>query len=153
MTTSSEQMVIRPATDADAERLAALCGQLGYPASPDQVRLRLERLLADGDHALFVAQTAEGRAVGWVHVFVRQLLVLDRHAELGGLVVDEGYRGRGTGRLLMETAEDWASGRGCEALYVRSNVVRERAHRFYEGIGYGLIKRSCLFLKDLRRRE
>jgi GNAT superfamily N-acetyltransferase len=68
---------------------------------------------------------------------------------LGGLVVDEGHRGRRIGRLLMETAEAWASARGCEALYVRSNVVRERAHRFYKEMGYDLIKQSCVFLKEL----
>jgi GNAT superfamily N-acetyltransferase len=146
-------MVIRAATDADVERLTALCGQLGYPSSPDQVQQRLGGILANGDHALFVAQTAEGQVAGWVHVFVRQLLVVDRHAGLGGLVIDAGHRGRGTGWLLMEKAEDWAAARGCVALYVRSNVVRERAHHFYERIGYDLIKRSCVFLKKLGERQ
>jgi GNAT superfamily N-acetyltransferase len=147
----SEGILIRAAKEADIERLAVLCGQLGYPASAGQVRQRLDELLQVEDHAVLVAEGPDGQVIGWVHVFVRQLLVVDRHAELGGLVVDEGHRGRGVGRLLMETAEDWASARGCEALYMRSKVVREQAHRFYEGIGYDLIKRSCVFLKELGR--
>ena len=98
-----------------------------------------------------MAEKVGGQAVGWVQVFGRQLLVVDRHAEIGGLVVDEGYRGRGVGGLLMELAEDWARAWGCETLYVRSNVVREDAHRFYEGAGYHLIKTSRVFLKELGR--
>ena len=144
-----ELIEIRSATLLDAHRLAALCGQLGYPSAPEEVQERLGQIQQDEDQAVFVAEKVGGQVMGWVHVFGRQLLVVDRHAELGGLVIDEGHRGRGVGGLLMEQAEDWARARGCEALYVRSNVVREDAHRFYEGIGYELIKTSQVFLKEL----
>ena len=142
-----EVAVLRAAIPQDAERLAVLNAQLGYPARPEKVARRLEAIQGDKDHAVFVAQGTDGQVTGWVHVFVRQLLVVDRHAELGGLVVLEEQRGRGLGRLLVERAEVWARDRGCEALYVRSNVAREQAHRFYEGIGYEQIKTSRVFLK------
>jgi GNAT superfamily N-acetyltransferase len=77
------------------------------------------------------------------------LLVADLYAEVGGLVVDENHRGRGIGRILMQHAEQWARGRGCETVCVRSNVVRERAHVFYQGIGYDNIKTQRMFLKVL----
>ena len=144
-----EVAVLRVAVPQDAERLAVLNAQLGYPARPEQVARRLEAIQGDRDHAVFVAQGAGGQVTGWVHIFVRQLLVIDRHAELGGLVVLEEQRGRGLGRLLMERAEVWARDRGCEEMYVRSNVARERAHRFYEGIGYEQIKISGVFLKRM----
>ena len=144
-----ELIEIRAATRADVHRLAVLCEQLGYPSTSQQVRQRLDQLLQDEDQAVFVAEELGGRVVGWVQVFGRHLLVVDRHAELGGLVVDEGYRGRSVGGRLMEQAEDWARARGCETLYVRSNVVREDAHRFYESIGYDQIKASRVFLKEL----
>lgn len=143
-----EVIEIRAATRADVHRLAVLCEQLGYPSTPEQVRQRLDQIRQDEDQAVFVAEDVEGQVVGWVQVFGRQLLVVDRHAELGGLVVDEVYRGHGVGGRLMEQAEEWARAQGCEALYVRSNVVREGAHRFYEGIGYDQIKTSRVFLKE-----
>jgi len=87
--------------------------------------------------------------VGWVHVYLRLLLLADLQAEVGGLVVDENHRGRGIGRILMQHAEQWARGQGCEAVCVRSNVVRERAHIFYQGIGYDNIKSQRTFLKVL----
>jgi GNAT superfamily N-acetyltransferase len=49
----------------------------------------------------------------------------------------------------MERAEEWAQEKGCESVYVRSNAVRERAHRFYERIGYTNVKTSLTFRKAL----
>ncbi len=49
----------------------------------------------------------------------------------------------------MEQAERWAKEKGCQAVYVRSNVVREGAHAFYERIGYVNIKLSKVFRKAL----
>lgn len=147
-----ETMVVRAARLADVDRLTVLSAQLGYPASCEQVRQRLDPIQHSEDHGIYVAETAGGQVIGWVQVIVRQLLVVDRHAELGGLVVDAGHRGRGVGQLLMAEAEGWAQSKGCEAVYVRSNVVRKDAHRFYEGMGYEQIKTSCVFLKKLGRR-
>jgi GNAT superfamily N-acetyltransferase len=142
--------IIRPARAEDAERIAVLCGQLGYPASHEQVRCRLDQIQQDDEQAVYVAQRPDGRMIGWVQIFVRHLLVVARHAELGGLVVDEDHRDGGVGRLLMEQAERWAREKKCESVYVRSNVVRERAHRFYERLGYANVKTSLTFHKVLK---
>lgn len=142
-------MIIRSATLADAGRLAALCGQLGYPSSPEQMQRRLARIQQEGDNALLVAEGPNGQAIAWVQVYVRQLSMVDRHAELGGLVVDEVHRGRGVGRLLMAQAEAWAIARGCGSVLIHSNAIRQRAHRFYLGIGYEQFKTSCVFRKEL----
>jgi GNAT superfamily N-acetyltransferase len=75
--------------------------------------------------------------------------VADPQTEIGGLVVDESYRRRGVGRLLMEQAERWAREKGCGAICLRSNVVRKDAHAFYERIGYSNVKTSRVFHKIL----
>lgn len=144
-----EGVVLRTAIPQDADRLAVLTAQLGYPATPEQIGRRLEAIRGDENHVLFVAEGVGGQVTGWAHVFVRQLLQVDRHAELGGVVVLAEQQSRGLGQLLMERAEDWARDKGCEAVYVRSNVTREGAHRFYEGIGYEQIKTSRVFLKRI----
>ena len=53
------------------------------------------------------------------------------------LVVDESRRGLGIGAALVDAALDWAAGQGFDTLRVRSNVVRERTHAFYERLGFG----------------
>ena len=145
----SNQVIIRLARARDAERISVLCHQLGYPASREEVQRRLNQIQQDEQHAVYVAELADGYVVGWVHVYVCQLVVTDPQAEIGGLVVDEGYRRCGIGRLLMQQAEHWGREKGYWAVYLRSNVVRKDAHAFYEGIGYGNVKTSMVFRKAL----
>ena len=145
---AASQPAVRLAGVSDAGRIAVLCGQLGYPSTPREVEDRLDRILADDRHAVYIAQE-DGQVVGWVHVCARPLVGADLQAEIGGLVVDERFHGRGLGRRLMRAAERWAGERGCRAVLLRSNVVREGAHRFYERIGYENVKTSLTFRKAL----
>ncbi|MBN1814147.1 MAG: GNAT family N-acetyltransferase, partial [Anaerolineae bacterium] len=89
------------------------------------------------------------RVVGWIHVCARPLVQVDRTAEIEGLVVDEACRGQGIGRLLIRQIERWVREKGCDTIYVRSNIIREKAHGFYEGLGYENIKTSLTFRKTL----
>ena len=145
---SAGEIQIRCANPDDAERIAALATQLGYPSTPGQVAARLARLKHDGEHAIFVAEQS-ALVVGWVHVFEKHLLESDPEAEIGGLVVDENYRGAGAGKFLMERAEEWARSRGLKSVYLRSNVIRKEAHVFYEKLGYLVVKTQTAFRKML----
>jgi N-acetylglutamate synthase-like GNAT family acetyltransferase len=140
---------IREATEADAARIAVLCGQLGYAATGEQIARRLERLGQGGQAVVLVAVDGSGLVIGFAHTYVRALVLVDRHAELGGLVVDEPWRGSGLGSRLLAEAERWSAGQGCETLYARSNADRAGAHGFYEAVGYERIKSSFVFWKRL----
>jgi N-acetylglutamate synthase-like GNAT family acetyltransferase len=149
MPDNRDQTLIRAASTADAERMAQLCQQLGYPASQEQVARRLDQIQREEGHAVYVAQRADGHVIGWVHVCRRHLVLAEPQAEIEGLVVDEGYRHGGVGRSLMEQTERWASAQGCAAVSLRSNVIRESAHAFYERIGYRHVKTQRAFRKCL----
>lgn len=149
---SSGPVVLRRAEAGDAERLAELCGQLGYPLSAGQLQPRLAEISEDEPNDVCVAVGAGGQVLGWVQVYVRQLLMVERHAEMGGLVVDEAHRGCGIGRMLVDWAETWARDHGCDSLYLRSNVQREAAHRFYEQMGYQLAKTQRAYWKAVAGR-
>jgi GNAT superfamily N-acetyltransferase len=140
---------LRPARAADAPALAGLCGQLGYPSTAAQVAGRLAEILRRPEHAVFVAE-ADGHAAGWIHVFVCRMLEAEPFLEVGGLVVDETRRGSGIGRQLMAAGEKWSLERGVLEVRLRSNVVREGAHRFYESLGYQNVKSQFTFHKQLR---
>ncbi len=155
MATPSESTapIVREATARDAARLAELAGQLGYPSTPEQATRRLEKMKEDPRHIVLVAELAPGGAggevIGWLHIQECHLLESDMRAEISGLVVADGQRSRGVGRLLIQQAEQWARARGCQAVLLRSNVIRTRAHAFYQGLGYEVIKTQKVLRKIL----
>jgi GNAT superfamily N-acetyltransferase len=140
---------IRPARSDDVPALAELSTQLGYPATPDSLSRRLARVRDQGVGEVFVAVDAHGRVLGWTHVVPRLHLEESPFAELAGLVVGDGARGAGVGAALLSAAEQWAREHGFAHFRVRSNVVRERAHRFYLREGYVERKRQVVFDKTL----
>ncbi len=142
------ELKVRRGRTEDAARIAELTGQLGYPASVAQVRARLRRIKPASEHAVFVAEHAD-LVVGWVHVSKQPLLEVEIRAEVNGLVVDEQARGRGTGAILLAHAENWARQHGCKGMSVRSNIIRERAHKFYDRNGYEHYKTQKSFRKPL----
>ncbi len=140
---------IRRMRASDVTAVADLCGQLGYPATPDQIAARWCPISSDPAHAVFVG-TSGGHVVAWLHIAIRPLLESALSAEIWGLVVDQHERGAGIGRALLAAAEQWAIDAGCTAMRVRSRVERSRAHVFYEREGYSRIKSQYVFEKLLQ---
>src|ERR1700719_2821780 len=148
--TFANQIVrIRRARISDAPQLAELSGQLGYPTTAAEITKRMRKLKPASQNALFVAESPGSGVVGWAHVSVTHLVEVGTRAELNGLVVGEGQRSLGAGARLLEAAEEWARKQGCPSMSVRSNVIRERAHKFYERQGYEHYKTQKAFRKPL----
>ncbi|WHZ18574.1 MAG: hypothetical protein OJF55_000723 [Rhodanobacteraceae bacterium] len=138
---------IREATPADAEALAVLSGQLGYPADAPAILRRLADIADRG--VVLVAVDPRGAVCGFAHAEPRRLLIAEPFVELAALVVSETARGSGAGAALLAAVETWTRGQGIAGVRVRSNVLRERAHRFYLREGYAERKRQAVFLKRL----
>jgi N-acetylglutamate synthase-like GNAT family acetyltransferase len=142
-------MTIRPARLEDSPVIADLGTQLGYPMTPEQAETRLRDLLDREDHAVLVAEE-DGAVIGWAHVAAMHHVVNDPFAELVALVVDQSHRSQGTGAVLVEAVSDWAAQNGFQTLRVRSNVVRERTHRFYDRLGFERTKSQVVFARPVR---
>ncbi len=109
----------------------------------------MSRLKPAADNVVFVAENFDREVIGWLHVSVSHLLEVPLRAEINGLVVGEGQRSKGAGALLLNAVEDWARKKKCSSMSVRSNVIRERAHAFYERHGYEHYKTQKAFRKPL----
>lgn len=140
---------VRRARLSDAPRLAQLSGELGYPTTTPEMIKRMKKLGSSSENALFVAESSEAGVIGWGHVSVTRLVEVGSRAELNGLVVAEGQRSLGAGARILEAVEAWARQHGCPVMSVRSNVIRERAHKFYERQGYEHYKTQKAFRKTL----
>lgn len=142
------EVTLRPARLTDAAAFANLATQLGYPSSPRQVEERLATVVEDPKHLILAAVSGD-RVVGWAHGYVCCLVESDTFAEVGGLVVDESFRGKGVGGKLLEKVENWARQKGCAAVSLRSNIIRHQAHKFYAARGYNQTKTQHSFRKVL----
>jgi GNAT superfamily N-acetyltransferase len=145
---SSTKLRIRRAKPSDVARLASLAVELGYPTTTAEMKARFRRVKPAATNAIFVAEDG-GEVIGWTHVSVSYLLEVPLRAEINGLIVSESSRSRGTGARLLEAAEVWARTKKCEGMSVRSNVIRDRAHAFYERNGYEHYKTQKAFRKPL----
>ena len=143
------KITIRSAQKKDSSVIAKLSSQLGYPSVATQIQKRLRKIFSHPDTIVLVAH-ADQKIVGWIHLFINLRIESDTFAEIGGLVVDEKYRSHGIGKLLTQEAEKRAKERGLKKLRVRSNVIREYAHRFYLNLGYKEEKIQKVFWKNLR---
>lgn len=132
----------------DADRVAELSAELGYPATAEIMKTRIKEFQNLGSKAVYIACLA-AQIVGWIDVGLTQHLQAEPYAEIGGLVVSSSVRSRGIGRALVARAERWAIEHGVRLIVVRSRVSRERAHLFYEREGYIRYKTSAVFQKAL----
>jgi GNAT superfamily N-acetyltransferase len=129
-------MKVRNASAGDAEAIAPLLGELGYPSTPGESGARLAALTTIGTCTAIVAESEHG-IVGLATV--HDLTVLHgsgRVAQLTLLVVASGWRRTGVGGALVAAAEAWARGRGCTRMVVASGEGRNDAHAFYRKQGF-----------------
>jgi GNAT superfamily N-acetyltransferase len=139
-------MKIRDARPADAEGLAALLAELGYPDAPERVAVRVAAFVADPASRLFVAEDGSG-PVGLAPLTVLPLLHEDgAWCRVSALVVAQASRGEGVGLALLEEAEAFARHQGCRSVEVTSGEgpEREAAHCFYQALGYEQVSRRYL---------
>lgn len=141
------QIKVRPLAAQEAERIAELATQLGYPSTAEQIETRLKHIADDLGHLTLVAENAHGLAIGWLHAFISRTVESDPWAEIAALIVDQQYRGQGAGRELLARAEAWARAQGVRTVRVRSNIVREAARDFYVKHGFTLEKTQHAFSK------
>ena len=139
-------ITVREAEASDAPRLVELIIALGHPIEEADVSRNLE-ILAKNDVLPLVATDGD-EVIGMCGISA--MVTVHRPAPVGRvsvMIVDEAHRGNGIGALLMTEAERRLSKRGCKIIEVTSNMRRDRAHHFYEELGYE--RTSYRFMKKL----
>ena len=130
------EVKIRSVCLDDSSAIACLMSQLGYPTSSDEMKERLAAILPDSDYMTFVAEYEE-EVVGVIGVGVNRYYEKNgTYGRLLALVVDEKFKGYGTGASLVAEGERWLKEREVSSIVVNSGKQRSDAHRFYERLGY-----------------
>lgn len=139
-----ETVTIRDATLRDAEAIARLAAQLGYPSSGAEIAARMGKYEGNADERVVVAELS-GQVVAWTSLGLADHFYTPLYVEISGLIVDEQVRGKGIGALLIAEARRWADSKGVGLIRLRANVVRKDAHRFYEREGFRKAKEQFVF--------
>ena len=141
------RLTIRDAAEADAEAVAALLADLGYPTSPAAASARIALFLDDPASRLLVADS-DHRVVGLIAVHLVPRLDDDElTCRITDLVVAAAHRRRGVGSALIAAAEEEARRTGAPRLDLSSGEWREDAAAFYARLGFAA--RSRGFTKRL----
>ena len=127
---------LRAPTANDADDLAELMTQLGYPCDASDMPARVTSL-SNGPDVLVTVAEHQGRVAGVItgHV-LRAIHKSEPVAMLTALAVLEEARGIGIGRLLVAHVEEWARARGARTISLTSALRRVEAHDFYRRLGY-----------------
>jgi GNAT superfamily N-acetyltransferase len=134
------KLEIRAATEADLSSILALYVEVeddGRVLSIEQARSIFARMRSYPDYVVYVAMLG-GSIVGTF-----ALLIMDNLAHMGtpsgvleDVVVQRDWQGKGVGKQMARFAMDRCRERGCYKLALSSNLKRETAHRFYDGLGF-----------------
>ena len=144
-----EKISIRHALAADFKDIAYICRtSLGYDCSAELVRKRLETL--DSKREAVFAAVYDDRVVGFVHSERYEVLYAEPLINILGIAVDNGFKRRGIGRMLMQAVEKDAAERGVTGIRLNSGGSRSGAHEFYRSLGFDSEKTQIRFIKQFR---
>lgn len=142
-----EEVTILSAAVTDAEAIATLSSEFGYPVTISEMNQRLTHFSSGLTDIVFVAEL--DFVVGWIHISQIQSLQSKPFTEIRGIVVSEAHRNTGIGTRLICAAENWAKDQGHDKIRVRTNIVRKQTLKFYQKQGYKSIKTQEVFDKPL----
>jgi GNAT superfamily N-acetyltransferase len=156
--TEAANIVIREATEGDLPAILRLYGQPevddGAILPLDAARDILRQFARYPHYKLYVAEC--GGEVAGSYAF----LVMHNLGHLGApsaivedVVVDPASQGAGIGRQMMRHAMEQARAANCYKLMLSSNAKRERAHAFYEQLGFERHGYSFLVRFDTEERR
>lgn len=143
-----EEFIVRKAVTEDADQIAVLLKELGYPNTPAFVQLKIVDLSESNNDTVLIAEV-DGKVVGLAHLHIAELFhEPGRLGRIMAIVITNNYRRLGIGRKLMTLLEAIARNVGCIKLEVTSGTHRNDAHPFYRSLGY--IETPKRFVKVLK---
>ena len=138
---------LRSAMIADADDVARLLTELGYPCEIDDAAERIDAIAANDRQALVLARR-DGAVCGLIALdFMYYLPMGTITCRVTALVVTPTAQGLGIGRQLLKEAERRARGGGASRIELTSGSQRTEAHAFYRACGYK--DSSVRFVKQL----
>jgi len=138
--------------DALAKLFDAYRGFYGQPSNLEQSRAFIAERMAGNESAIFLVEDESGEVLGFVQLYPT-FSSIDAHRTwlLSDLFTTPAARGRGVGRLLMNTARDFGVETGAKGLMLETATDNFTAQGLYESLGWVRDTGYYTYLLDLRQ--
>lgn len=137
---------IRKITENDYSYVCSLYNnELNIKISQSKFNERVNRIWENMNHDIFVA-LCSGNVVGFIAVEKAMAIECD-YIKINGIAVKENYQGQGIGSHLIAYVEHYAKEQNIDLIILNSSIHREKAHMFYEKLGFS--KSSYSFRKRI----
>jgi len=138
--------------DAVAKLFDAYRGFYGQPSNREQSRAFIAERMAGNESAIFLVEDESGEALGFVQLYPT-FSSIDAHRTwlLSDLFTTPAARGRGVGRLLMNTVRDFAVETGAKGLVLETATDNFSAQGLYESLGWVRDMGYYTYTLDLRQ--
>lgn len=131
--------ILRPLQlEQDLRDIHLLTAQLGYPATPENIQQRWQKLHQNPHYQTLVVEH-DNRVIAYAGVIEEYTWEFDGgYIRIQAFVVDQAYRGQGVGKRLITAIEKLAKERNLKLIQVNSGNREERlpAHAFYNSLGF-----------------
>jgi N-acetylglutamate synthase-like GNAT family acetyltransferase len=142
------EITVRPAQKKDCSEITNLTNQLGYPSSLEKIGEIMDLVLVHNDHQVYIAEK-DDTIVGYIHLIQSMRIGSNPFVEIAAFIIDESARSMGVGSSLINETERWATGLGFKDIRIRSNIIRQEAHHFFQNRGFQNIKTQEVFSKHI----
>ncbi len=153
-------MQLRKATIDDAAELASLLRGIGWfeylqrqskDEAREHVKAQLARCLADESHFTYVAESDDGKIIGYISAhWIPYLFMRGSEGYVSELFVRDGVRAQGVGRQLLDLVTMEAKRCGCARLSLVNLRNRESYQRqFYIKAGWRERTEAANFVRVL----
>jgi GNAT superfamily N-acetyltransferase len=137
---------LRKATVMDLPLLNQLYAEMDSDLAGNHAPLLAEEVIAEvwqqmqllPDYHIYLLEQ-EAQVVGTFSLLLLPTMMhrgFHRSALLDSVMVRASFRSQGIGKAMMQQALEIAREAGCYKVMLSSNLVRERAHQFYESLGF-----------------
>jgi len=106
----------------------------------------IDEILAEKNYQM-IAAYLDGKMVGIAGYWVLTRFYLGKYIHIGNMVVDEGKRSLGIGKLMLDFIEQEGREQNCQHLILDSKLENKKAHSLYLRDGFEII--GYHFMKDI----
>lgn len=144
--------MIRKATHSDTYAVARLAVKMWTSHTADELSLEFDSLIDNCDAAIFVCNV-DGKCIGFSQCNLRHDYVEGTGSSpvgyLEGAYVEEKFRNKGYGKLLVKACEQWAKEKGCKEFASDCELDNTQSLAFHLHSGFREANRIICFTKKL----